>query len=173
MVNCTGHTFPVEKHVLQDQWRIDLDLAETKAAAKVDGFGATLDHLDEKTTTVLVIDDNPDAVHLIRRILEKKKNYRVFDANDGWDGLVQARQRIPDLIVLDLMMPKMDGFGVLENLKLDPRTAAIPVIVVSAKELTSEDWRRLDNQIEGLYQKGSLPTMDFVNQVVEVIEEKV
>lgn len=173
VVNCTGHTFPVEKHVLQDQWRIDLDLAETQVTAREAGFDATLDHLDEKTTTVLVIDDNAEAVHLIRRILEKKKNYRVFDAKDGWDGLVQARQRLPDLIVLDLMMPKMDGFDVLENLKLDQRTANIPVIVVSAKELTKEDWQRLDNQIEGLYQKGSLPAMEFVNQVVEVIEEKI
>lgn len=171
VVNCTGHTFPVEKHVLQDQWRIDLELNDNKVVAKDDNFNAALDHLDEKTTTVLIVDDNVDAVHLIRRLLEKKKKYRVFDANDGWDGLVQARQRIPDLIILDLMMPKMDGFDVLENLKLDKRTANIPVIVVSAKELTKEDWQRLDNQIEGLYQKGSLPAMDFINQVVEVIEE--
>lgn len=85
--------------------------------------------------------------------------------------MVQARQRIPDLIILDLMMPKMDGFDVLENLKLDKSTANIPVIVVSAKDLTKEDWQRLENQIEGLYQKGSLPAMDFINQVVEVIEE--
>jgi len=70
------------------------------------------------------------------------------------------------------MMPKMDGFDVLDNLKLDKSTAEIPVIVVSAKDLTSDDWQRLDNQPEAVYQKGSLPAMDFVNQVVEVIENK-
>lgn len=74
VVNCTGHTFPVEKHVLQDQWRIDLELNDNKVVAKDDNFNAALDHLDEKTTTVLIVDDNVDAVHLIRRLLEKKKN---------------------------------------------------------------------------------------------------
>jgi len=172
VVNCTGHTFPVEKHVLQDQWRIDLELKDDPVSHTDVSIESTLDHLDEKTTTVLVVDDNKDAVHLIRRLLEKRKKYRVFDANDGWDGLVQAKQRLPDLIVLDLMMPKMDGFDVLDNLKLDKSTAEIPVIVVSAKDLTSDDWQRLDNQPEAVYQKGSLPAMDFVNQVVEVIENK-
>lgn len=172
VINCTGHTFPVEKHVLQDQWRIDLELNdESVSSAEVD-IEATLDHLDEKTITVLVIDDNSDAVHLIRRLLEKKKKYRVFEANDGWDGLAQARQRLPQLIVLDLMMPKMDGFDVLDKLKLDRRTANIPVIVVSAKDLTKKDWQRLDNQTEAVYQKGSLPAMDFISQVVAVIEER-
>jgi threonine synthase len=172
VVNCTGHTFPVEKHVLQDQWRIDLEIKDDPVSQEDLSIKTTLDHLDEKTTTVLVIDDNKNAVHLIRRLLEKRKKYRVFDASDGWDGLAQAKQRLPDLIVLDLMMPKMDGFDVLDNLKLDKSTTNIPVIVVSAKDLTREDWQRLDNQIEGIFQKGSLPAMDFVNQVVEVIEKK-
>lgn len=172
VVNCTGHTFPVEKHVLQDQWHIDLSLRDEQEAHQPANLEAALDNLDEKTTTVLVIDDNIAAVHLIRRLLEKKKKYRVFDANDGWDGLVQARQRLPDLIILDLMMPKMDGFDVLENLKMDDRTCDIPVIVVSAKDLTEEDSLRLGDHIEGIYQKGSLPHLEFINQVVEVLEDK-
>jgi threonine synthase len=172
VVNCTGHTFPVEKHVLQDQWSVDVELEEGQSSTLKEGLEAALDHLDERTTTVLVIDDNKDAVHLIRRLLEKKKQYRVFEANDGWDGLAQARQRLPDMIILDLMMPKLDGFDVLEELKLDRRTENIPVIVVSAKDITDEEWKRLHGQIEGIYQKGSLPPLDFVDQVVEVIEQK-
>jgi len=173
VVNCTGHTFPVEKHVLQDQWSVDLKLSEEdKAVSRHEGLEAALETLDEKTTTVLVVDDNRDAAHLIRRLLEKKKKYRVFEAIDGRDGLEQALERVPDMIILDLMMPELDGFGVLEGLKADARTQNIPVIVVSAKDISEVEWQRLHGQIEGLYQKGSLPPMEFVEQVVEVIEQK-
>ena len=171
VVNCTGHTFPVEKHVLQDQWSVDVQLGDDSANL-TEGIQAALDTLDEKTTTVLVIDDNQDAVRLIRRLLERKKKYRVFDANNGKDGINQARERLPDMIILDLMMPEVDGFGVLKELKSDPRTAEIPIIVVSAQDITAEEWQRLRGQIEGIYQKGSLPPGDFVDQVVEVIKQK-
>jgi threonine synthase len=60
----------------------------------------------------------------------------------------------------------------LEGLKSDPRTQNIPVIVVSAKDITEAEWARLHGQIEGIYQKGSLPPIEFVDQVVEVIEQK-
>ena len=69
-------------------------------------------------------------------------------------------------------MPEMDGFSVLEELKFDGRTKKIPVIVVSAKDITAEELQRLNGYIEGLYQKGSIPVRAFVNQVVEVIEQK-
>jgi threonine synthase len=172
VVNCTGHTFPVEKHVLGDQWRVDVTLSEEQRPVPRDGLISALEHLDEKTKTILLVDDNSDDALLIRRFLEARKSYRVFHAKDGWEGLTQARQRLPDLIVLDLTMPEMDGFCVLEELKLDARTKKIPVIVVSAKDITQEDLRRLNGYIEGLYQKGSIPVRTFVNQVVEVIEQK-
>jgi CheY-like chemotaxis protein len=137
-----------------------------------EGLQAALEHLDEKTTTVLVIDDNGDDALLIRRILEARKRYRVFHASDGWDGLMQARQRLPDLIITDLMMPNLDGFGVIEELKLDRRTESIPVIVVSAKDITDDERKRLNGYIEAIYQKGSLPPRAFVEQVVGVLEHK-
>jgi threonine synthase len=171
VVNCTGHTFPVEKHVLGDQWGVDVKLDSGKTPVQ-DGLHAALESLDERARTVLIIDDNPDDAHLIRRFLEARKSYRVFHTRDGWDGLAQARQRLPDLIVLDLTMPGIDGFSVLEELKLDKRTDDIPVIVVSAKDITNEDRERLDGFITAIYQKGSLPPREFVNQVVEVVELK-
>jgi len=172
VVNCSGHTFPVEKHVLGDQWEIDVHLSVDQTPAPRDGLLTALDHLDEKTTTVLLIDDNPDDAHLIRRVLEARKSYRVFYASDGQEGLRMAQQKVPDLIVLDLMMPTIDGFGVLEAIKEDDRTRQIPVVVVSAKDLSSEEWKQLTSKTEGIYQKGSLPTTKFVDQVVEVIEKK-
>ena len=173
VVNCTGHTFPVEKHVLGDQWRVDLNLSEKMAPVPKEGLVSALEHLDEKTTTILIIDDNSDDATLVRRFLESRKQYRVFHAADGWEGLTQARQRLPDLIICDLTMPEMDGFSVVEELKFDARTKKIPVIVVSAKDITEAELQRLNGHIEGLYQKGSIPVRAFVNQVVEVIEQKV
>ncbi len=172
MINCTGHTFPVEKHVLGDQWRVDISISEQASNAPREGLVSALENLDEKTTTILLIDDNGDDALLVRRFLEARKSYRVFHAQDGWEGLTQARQRLPDLIITDLTMPEMDGFSVVEELKLDARTQNIPVIVVSAKDISEADLKRLNGHIEGLYQKGSLPVRAFVNQVVEVIEQK-
>jgi len=172
VINCTGHTFPVEKHVLGDQWRVDVTLSEQHLPVPRDGLISALENLDEKTKTVLLVDDNSDDALLIRRFLEARKSYRVFHAKDGWEGLTQARQRLPDLIILDLTMPEMDGFSVLEELKFDGRTKKIPVIVVSAKDITADELQRLNGYIEGLYQKGSIPVRAFVNQVVEVIEQK-
>lgn len=173
IINCTGHTFPVEKHVLGDQWAVDVHLSKDQSPAPREGLQAALENLDEKTTTVLLVDDNADDAHLIRRLLENKKNYRMYHAKDGWEGLSIARQKLPDLIVSDLTMPGIDGFGLVEELKLDPRTKDIPVIVVSAKDITTDERKRLNGHIEALYQKGSLPTRKFVDQVINVIEDKI
>ena len=171
-INCTGHTFPVEKHVLGDQWAVDVHLSKDQSPAPREGLQAALENLDEKTTTVLLIDDNSDDALLIRRLLEGRKNYRMYHAKDGWEGLSVARQKLPDLIVSDLTMPGIDGFGLVEELKLDPRTRHIPVVVVSAKDITEEERSRLNGHIEALYQKGSLPTRKFVDKVIGVIEDK-
>ncbi len=172
VVNCTGHTFPVEKHVLGEQYAVDVNLAERVAPAPHEGLQAALENLDERTTTVLIIDDNEDDALLIRRLLEARKAYRLQVARDGWEGLAQARQTRPDLIVTDLMMPGIDGFGLVEELRLDPRTRDIPIVVISAKDITVAERKRLNGHIEVLYQKGSLQPRQFVDQVIHVIEDK-
>ena len=173
VVNCTGHTFAVEKHVLGDQWAVDVHLSQDQSPAPREGLLAALENLDEKTTTVLIVDDNEDDALLISRLLEKQKAYRIYRAKDGWEGLTIARQKIPDFLITDLMMPGIDGFGLVEELKLDPRTRNIPVVVVSAKDITKEERIRLDGHIKAVYQKGSLPTRKFVDQVIHVIEDKI
>jgi threonine synthase len=172
VVNCTGHTFPVEKHVLGDQFAVDVLLSKDQSPAPREGLQAALENLDEKTTSILLIDDNADDALLIRRLLENKKSYRIYDAKDGWEGLAIARQKLPDFIVSDLMMSGLDGFALVEELKLDPRTKDIPIVIVSAKDITPEERKRLNGHIEAVYQKGSLPTRKFVDQVIHVIEEK-
>jgi threonine synthase len=172
VVNCTGHTFPVEKHVLGDQWAVDVHLSKDQSAAPREGLQAALENLDEKATTVLLVDDNENDATLIRRLLESKKAYRIYHAKDGLEGLATAKKLLPDLIVSDLTMPGIDGFAFIEELKLDPRTQNIPVIVVSAKDITSAERKRLEGNIEAVYQKGSLPTRKFVDKLINVIKEK-
>jgi threonine synthase len=172
VVNCTGNTFPVEKHILSEQYTVDVQLSDSQAPAPREGLQAALENLDEKTTTILIVDDNDDDALLIRRLLESRKAYRLFHARDGWEGLAMARQKRPDLIVVDLMMPGIDGFALVEELRLDPRTKGLPIIVVSAKDINPEERKRLNGHIEAVIQKGSLQPRNFVDRVIQVIEDK-
>jgi len=81
---------------------------------------------------ILVVDDEPDAVELVAFNLTKA-GFEIIAAEDGVEALAKARELLPDAIVLDLMIPKMDGLEVCRNLRRDPATASIPVIMVTAK----------------------------------------
>jgi CheY-like chemotaxis protein len=89
---------------------------------------------------VLVIDDEPDVRWLLRLTLERE-GHEVLLADDGLRGVGMAQRQKPALIVLDLMMPVMDGYGTLEALGKDPRTSSIPVVVLTAKALPDEEAR--------------------------------
>lgn len=174
VVNCSGHTFPAEKHILEDQYVLDLEFEQTGVDTSahtqiVEGLGAAFERLEEQVTTVVVIDDNPQDSRMIRRLLQARKNYRVFEVNDPRDGLDIIKQRKPDLVVLDLMMPDLDGFTLLEMIKGDRAVAHIPVVVVSAKTLTAADRQRLERYAESLWQKGSFSTRDLVEHVVSTL----
>ncbi|MEX2162566.1 MAG: response regulator [Anaerolineales bacterium] len=81
---------------------------------------------------VVCVEDEPEMIDLIRLILSRK-GYEVVGAHGGVEGLAAVRREKPDLVLLDLMMPEMDGWQVYQQLKADPATAEIPVIVVTAK----------------------------------------
>jgi len=165
VVHCSGHTFPVEKHIMEeDALSVRLEAKETPDKP-IDGLGEALKRLDEQVTTIVVVDDNPMDRRLVRRLLQAKKPYRVFEAGSAQEGLQVIQERLPDLVVSDLNMPGMDGFTLLEKLKHDPLTAHIPVIVVSAKDLTPEDHHRLD-QATSVWLKGAFSTKDLVEHVV-------
>ena len=173
VVNCSGHTFPAEKHILEEQYVLDLQFGEDTTNAShtqlEEGLGAALERLDEQVTTVVVIDDNPQDSRLIRRLLQAHKNYRVFEVNNPLDGLDLVRQRKPDLVVMDLTMPDLDGFTMLEAFKADAEVAHIPVVVVSAKTLTAADRTRLEGRAESLWQKGNFNTRELVEHVVQTL----
>jgi DNA-binding response OmpR family regulator len=92
---------------------------------------------------ILVVDDESDLVSVLRFGLEAE-GFRVIDAGDGEEGLKKARDERPDLMVLDLMLPKMDGYKVCRALKFDDRYRAMPIIILSARSGAQDRQLALD-----------------------------
>ncbi|MBI2214253.1 MAG: response regulator [Acidobacteria bacterium] len=105
-------------------------------------------------TTVLVIDDDP-SVHAIVRASVAAAGYQVISAESGESGLELASTIAPAVIVLDLMMPEINGFEVAARLQVDPVTASIPLLVLTSMDLTAADRERLAGKMSALMAKGS------------------
>src|SRR3970040_2887624 len=86
---------------------------------------------------ILVVDDNPDNVELARAVVEAA-GYTALSAADGVEALERVKESPPDLILLDVMMPRLDGLGVLQKLRENPGTAQIPVIMLTGKAAVGE-----------------------------------
>ncbi len=165
VINCTGHTMPIERNILGEGWSRDLVLPQSMEESSEEGLLAALTKVSiDRFPRIAIVDDHPDVRRLIRRILQSQGNYTLFEATNGREAIELAKRELPNLIILDLMMPEMDGFAVINELKKDPDTAEIPVIVVTAKELTPAERDRLRGHIQTLMQKG-----DFLND--ELLDE--
>ncbi len=116
----------------------------------------------------LVIDDLPDNRAMLRRALENE-GWTVTEAQDGLAGLARVAERKPALILLDLMMPTMDGFEFLRALRSEPGGQAIPVVVVTAKELSAAERDRLRACVENIVQKGTVSPEGFLAEIREKI----
>src|SRR5215216_6718070 len=101
---------------------------------------------------ILVVEDNIDNYELVRFILERA-GYEVFLAMNGRDGVAAARLQKPDLILMDLTMPEMDGWRAAERLKADETTKSIPLYALSAHTLPSERKRALEAGCDGYVSK--------------------
>jgi len=166
IVNCSGHTFPVEKHLLGDEWARTVEVT-TETPAVEEGLLGSLGQLNGRVRSIAIIEDDPQATLLLRRILQTRGEYRIFEAHDGTTGLELVRRERPDVILLDLMIPGMDGFEVLEALKADEKVNDVPVIVITAKELTATERERLSGQIEMLMQKGSFTDEELLEEILK------
>jgi CheY-like chemotaxis protein len=94
---------------------------------------------ESDTERILIIDDQPESTRLLTQLLDTYGQYRVFSAHNGLEGVSRVARRRPDLVILDLRMPEMDGFAVLQELRSNPETANIPVLVVTGDTLNASE----------------------------------
>lgn len=171
VVNCSGHTFPVEKHYLDERRVRNLHLSPSEYdPGRGEGVLTALDRLDERVKSVAIVEDDPNAALLLRRILQAKGNYNILEANDGQTGLNIIKQEQPDLVLLDLMMPNIDGFDVVDAMKDDAQLSDIPIIIVTAKELTLAEKNRLSGRVEALMPKGSFMEDDLLEGILDALD---
>jgi signal transduction histidine kinase/DNA-binding response OmpR family regulator len=125
---------------------------------------------DKPPCPVLVVEDDPPTRDMLRRTLHQQ-GWTVSEAENGRVGLDLVLRHQPALILLDLMMPEMDGFEFVAELRKLPEARNIPVVVVTAKDLTSEDRERLDGQVRKVFQKGSFSREELVRELRLAIEK--
>jgi len=101
---------------------------------------------DHERIHVLTVDDDPHIAEMLRQQLPESE-FRLDSALDGEAGLAAVEAERPDVILLDIMMPHLDGFGVIERLRENPETRELPIIVISAKELTDDEVARLRESV--------------------------
>jgi len=172
VVNCTGHTLPAEQFLFGENWTRDVDLLPKleQSPTPQEGLLSALNNVTpNRFSRVVVVDDSPEARRLIRRILQSQGDFEIFEAVDGREAIELVTKEHPDLVILDLMMPEVDGFAVLDSLRSKPETANIPVIVATAKELTVDEKARLQGQIQSLMQKGDFLNDEFLEEVRSLI----
>ena len=80
---------------------------------------------------ILVVDDEPDAIEFVKAILSEVAEFEIVEAIDGESGLQKAQEKFPDLIILDVMMPGIDGFKVFHELRKNPATREIPILMLT------------------------------------------
>jgi signal transduction histidine kinase len=135
-----------------------LTRAVSDAAATVSGDG-------DRKFDVLVVDDDPDSRRVAAQFLADVKVH-VRESADGESALLEMRRRSPDVVVLDLMMPVLDGFGVLATMRADPVLSGVPVVVLTAKSLSEAERQFLSRSAVRVLQKGEYRLADVAALVL-------
>jgi len=125
---------------------------------------------DEKTRNILVIDDDPTVIREVGLIL-RGENYDLEIAANGRDGLKKMRERPPDLTLLDLKMPEMDGFAFIEEIRKDDRFRDVPFILLTAMDLSPDQEARLKQaNVRDVIIKGQIDKDFFLNKIKAALE---
>lgn len=112
---------------------------------------------------ILYIEDNPQNLYLVTFILEKH-GYRVFSATDGAGGIERAKEVLPDLILLDIQLPVMDGYDVARRLRANPVLSGVPIVAVTSYAMSGDREKALEAGCSGYIEKPIDPDT-FVRQV--------
>lgn len=168
--------------ILPIKWHEDILLTETPSikdelSKSIDSI-TLLQNNDVKIiegiseTRILIVEDNQDAIIQVKSVLEKE-SYTVDVAGGGQEALDYLEHTIPDGIILDLMMPEIDGFEVMEKLKSTKKTKDIPVLVLTAKDLSKKDLAKLSaNNIQQLIHKGDVDIEGLILKVKLMLRQE-
>jgi signal transduction histidine kinase/CheY-like chemotaxis protein len=130
---------------------------------------AGLKRRPREAVTILAIDDDPMALELVDAILSQE-GFQIMKAYGGEEGVAAARRETPALIILDLLMPEVDGFAVVERLRADPATATIPIVILTSKHLTPDEKARLNGEIACLARKGEFSRGAFLELIRGILQ---
>ena len=169
-----------EKSLLGSSTRKIITKGKTEKKKLLKEIEAALDQVEKqrvlerekKKPHILIVEDNEVAVLQIRTALVEA-GMDITVASGGMEAIESVKRTVPDAIILDLMMPEIDGFQVLESIRSTEWTADIPVLVLTAKELTSEDRARLSvNNVQELVQKGSVDRDKLIEKIEKLLKKE-
>lgn len=165
-----GSTFTLTLPVEYDAEKRIIDLPE------ISHFTKAINPIPIQPTsakTVLLVEDSEPAIIQMKDFLEES-GYRILVAQDGAEALAIIETTIPDAMIMDLMMPGVDGFEVLKTIRNVDKTAHIPVLILTAKHLTNEDLKFLKrNNVHQLIQKGDVNREDLLSSVVSMVSNHI
>ena len=119
---------------------------------------------------MLVVEDDPAGRDVLRRMLEKE-GWSVSEAENGRVALARVAEHPPELILLDLMMPEVDGFQFVTQLLREEKWRSIPIVVITAKDVTEEDRRRLNSHVEKILQKSTYSRQELLAEVRHLLPQ--
>jgi PAS domain S-box-containing protein len=125
----------------------------------------------QSPTRVLVVDDDPNIADMLRQCLPEG-DFRLDSALDEEAGLRTVEQHPPDILLLDLIMPHLDGFGVIERLRANPRTQDLPIIVLSARDLSAAEQARLKETVALVMKKQGFEGATLVEAINELLKQE-
>jgi PAS domain S-box-containing protein len=128
-------------------------------------------HTGTEGGEILVVDDNEDFTDFLRNLLEKSK-FTIYTAKNGLEAIEVLKQAVPRLVFLDLLMPEMDGFEVVEKMYEDEKLREVPVVVLTAKEVTEDERMKLNSKIKNVVQKEGLTREIILREVNKFIQRK-
>jgi len=158
-----------------DQGGAVLPLDPLPKPIRPDGLAAALERYGisshpRQDAAVLVVEDEPDLLDLHCRLVRQAlPGARVSAAANGREALEHMRQSQPSLVLLDLRMPELDGFGVLEQMLSDPRLARVPVVVLTAQSLNQDDMARLTQSVVAVLAKGAFTAEETLQRIKSVL----
>lgn len=124
-----------------------------------------------KIQRILVIDDSAEDLRLVQKILDESKRFEIILAQSGSEGLQKMSSEKPDAIILDLFMPDMNGFAILEKMRSEPSLSNLPVIILTGADLTAEQHQQLANFGQQMLHKGLLRENELLNTLEQALQQ--